>query len=140
MTNSVLSRNVLPPSRLTRLEVNSMRHSKHNFVMKTICLDYLSLEEKQISKLRTSNCKMPIETGRWQNISREDRICHLCRDGVGDEYHPISENHTRINWSRRRSNNKGFRLQNLTWIWFVNIYPRPVLSKTDLIWEIHLQS
>jgi hypothetical protein len=30
---------------------------------------------------------MPIETGRWQNISREDRICHLCRDGNGDEYH-----------------------------------------------------
>jgi hypothetical protein len=42
---------------------------------------------KQISKLRTSNCKMSIETGRWQNISREDTICHLCRDGVGDEYH-----------------------------------------------------
>jgi hypothetical protein len=42
---------------------------------------------KQISKLRTSNCKMPIETGRWQNISRKDRICNLCRDGVGDEYH-----------------------------------------------------
>ena len=42
---------------------------------------------KQIPKLRTSNCKMPIETGRWQNISREDRICHLCRDGNGDEYH-----------------------------------------------------
>jgi recombinational DNA repair protein RecR len=30
---------------------------------------------------------MPIETGMWQNISREDRICHLCRDEVGDEYH-----------------------------------------------------
>jgi hypothetical protein len=30
---------------------------------------------------------MPIETGRWQNISREDIICHLCRDVVGDEYH-----------------------------------------------------
>jgi hypothetical protein len=31
---------------------------------------------------------MPIETGRWQDmISREDRVCHLCRDVVGDEYH-----------------------------------------------------
>ena len=28
-----------------------------------------------------------METRRWQNISSEDRICHLCRDGVGDEYH-----------------------------------------------------
>ena len=59
----------------SRLEANSMRHSKQNF------------GSKQISKLRTSNCKMQIETGRWQNISREDRICHLCRDEVGDEYH-----------------------------------------------------
>ena len=32
---------------------------------------------------------MPIETGMWQNISREDRIRHLCRDGVGDEYHHL---------------------------------------------------
>jgi hypothetical protein len=30
---------------------------------------------------------MPIETGRWQNISRGDRICHVCREEVGDEYH-----------------------------------------------------
>jgi hypothetical protein len=30
---------------------------------------------------------MPIATGRRQNISREDRICHLCREGVGDEYY-----------------------------------------------------
>jgi hypothetical protein len=30
---------------------------------------------------------MPIESGRWQNISREDRIGHLRRDRVGDEYH-----------------------------------------------------
>ena len=67
----------------TRLEVNYMRHSKQNVVMKTICLDYLRLEENisnkgnnKITELRTSNSKMPIETGRWQNISREDRICH----------------------------------------------------------------
>ena len=31
----------------TRLEVNSMRHSKQNFAMKTICLDYSSLEENR---------------------------------------------------------------------------------------------
>ena len=31
----------------TRPEVNSMRHSKQNFPMKTICLDYLSLEESR---------------------------------------------------------------------------------------------
>ena len=30
---------------------------------------------------------MPIESGRWQNISREDSIGHLRRERVGDEYH-----------------------------------------------------
>jgi recombinational DNA repair protein RecR len=55
--------------------------------MKTICLSEFG--RKHVSKLRTSNCKMPIETRRWQNVSREDRICHLCRDGVGDEYHHL---------------------------------------------------
>ena len=28
-----------------------------------------------------------METAGWQNISTDDKICHLCRDGVGDEYH-----------------------------------------------------
>ena len=32
---------------------------------------------------------MPIETGRWFNIERDDRICHLCNSDVGDEFHYI---------------------------------------------------
>ena len=40
-----------------------------------------------ITKLRTSNLHLPIETGRWYNIPREDRICTLCNENIGDEYH-----------------------------------------------------
>ena len=34
-----------------------------------------------------SNLKIAIETGRWTRISREQRLCTLCGNGVGDEYH-----------------------------------------------------
>ena len=40
-----------------------------------------------ISKLRTSNLHLPIETGRWYSVAREDRICMLCNEHIGDEYH-----------------------------------------------------
>ena len=55
--------------------------------MRTI---YLRLSEHSriwITKFRTSNLHLPIETGRWYNIPREERICHLCKETIGDEYH-----------------------------------------------------
>ena len=39
-------------------------------------------------KFRTSNHKLPIETGRYDNTERKDRICTLCSvKDIGDEYH-----------------------------------------------------
>ena len=63
---------------------NSSRGQFHSTFKTEFCYEnYLSgLSEfgrKQISKLRTSNCKILIETGRWQNISREDRFV-ICVD------------------------------------------------------------
>lgn len=53
--------------------------------------DYLKLlnenEYKYIIAFRTRNHKLPIETGRWRNIARESRKCHLCKSELGDEYH-----------------------------------------------------
>jgi hypothetical protein len=40
-----------------------------------------------ITNFRTSNLYLPIATGRWDNIPREERICHLCKETIGDEYH-----------------------------------------------------
>ena len=52
-----------------------------------------------ITKLRTSNHLLAIETGRWNNIPRENRICTQCRQNkIEDEYHFLFEcpKHTNI--------------------------------------------
>ena len=39
-------------------------------------------------KYRTTNRKLPVEVGRWENSPKIDRISPLCNDDVvGDEYH-----------------------------------------------------
>jgi hypothetical protein len=40
-----------------------------------------------ITRLRTANHKLPIETGRWQNIDKENRICTFCNTAICDELH-----------------------------------------------------
>ena len=54
--------------------------------------NYLKIKDyqnrKAICKLRTSSHLLKIETGRWTNIARENRICTQCRQNtVEDEYH-----------------------------------------------------
>jgi hypothetical protein len=34
-----------------------------------------------------SNLKLPIETGRWANILKQNRKCHLCNIDIGNEFH-----------------------------------------------------
>jgi hypothetical protein len=34
--------------------------------------------------------KIPIETGRWQNIAGNDKICTICRETIRDEKHVIT--------------------------------------------------
>lgn len=38
-------------------------------------------------RFRTSHHKLPIETCRWNNIPRNQKICNLCKNNIGDEYH-----------------------------------------------------
>ena len=41
-------------------------------------------------RFRTTNHKLPIEQGRWNNIERNHRICTLCdKNDIGDEFHYI---------------------------------------------------
>ena len=40
-----------------------------------------------MAKLRCSNLKIPVETGRSSGIPKNARICHLCGNGIGDEFH-----------------------------------------------------
>lgn len=54
--------------------------------------DYLiKLNKKHYStllKFRLSNHRLPVETGRWENIPLEDRKCKVCdKNDIGDEFH-----------------------------------------------------
>ena len=43
-----------------------------------------------LCKFRTTNHRLPIEIGRWQNIERNNRICLLYdTNTIGDEFHYI---------------------------------------------------
>jgi hypothetical protein len=45
-----------------------------------------------LCKFRTSNHKLPIERGRYNNTLRHQRVCNLCElDKLGDEYHLLLE-------------------------------------------------
>ena len=55
-------------------------------------------------KFRCANFKLPIEVGRWRNISYENRYCSLCDSlDVGNEYHYlfICKNHELVNLRKK---------------------------------------
>ena len=40
-----------------------------------------------LAKFRTTNNRLPIEKGRWDNIERNERYCNLCNTNlIGDEF------------------------------------------------------
>lgn len=50
----------------------------------------LSYYMKQVlAKFRTSNNKLPTETGRLNDIERSNRLCNLCTRDIGDEFYYI---------------------------------------------------
>ena len=59
-------------------------------------LDILpSKYRKQLTKLRVGNHRLPIETGRWNNTPRNERICPQCpNQTLGDEFHYLFECNT----------------------------------------------
>ena len=44
-------------------------------------------QRKLIGELRCGCAKLEVETGRWREVAREDRICLLCKKEMGDERH-----------------------------------------------------
>ena len=63
---------------------------KHTFVIET----YIIILERKywcpLIRFRLSNHNLPIETGRWENVTIQNRICPLCINvDIGDEFHYI---------------------------------------------------
>ena len=44
-------------------------------------------QRKLMGELRCGCAKLEVETGRWKGVAREDRICSLCKEDMGDESH-----------------------------------------------------
>ena len=44
-------------------------------------------QRKLMGELRCGCAKLEVETGRWKRVAREDRICSLCKEDMGDESH-----------------------------------------------------
>jgi hypothetical protein len=56
-----------------------------NYLLKLPCKKY-----KLLCRFRCCNFKLPVETGRWEHISRSDRKCNLCDlHDIGDEFHHL---------------------------------------------------
>ena len=60
---------------------------KTDFGLENYLLRLMNNRRIIITKLRCSNIKFPIETGRWNNTMRAERLCKLCSRGIGDEFH-----------------------------------------------------
>ena len=65
---------------------------KTNFVLKNHLLSLPRDLRIVFAKIRTCNYRLPVETGRWENIERHLRISTLCGcNGNGDEFHYVME-------------------------------------------------
>ena len=61
---------------------------KSHFIIEPYLLRLKPINRMFITKLRLSNIRFPIETGRWRNIPIANRLCSKCTTGmIGDEFH-----------------------------------------------------
>ena len=45
-----------------------------------------------LSRFRTTNNRLPVERGRWENVDRSQRFCNLCTGNMlGDKFHYLLE-------------------------------------------------
>ena len=55
----------------------------------------------EIFKFRTTNHRLPVETGRFYNIHYKDRICQHCFRDIGDEFHYLLKCHIFVKVRKR---------------------------------------
>ena len=68
------------------IEIEALTVSNRKFISKNFQI-YLNLIH-----FRSDNHRLPIETGRWNNVELEDRKWNLCdMNTIGDEFHCLIE-------------------------------------------------
>ena len=83
-------------------------------------------------QVRSGNTKLPIETGKWFNIPRENRICKLCNSkDIGDEFHYLLKCTDAVIQSSRIQNLSKYYQSNPNVIKFENLFN--VTKKKELI-------
>ena len=61
---------------------------KSDYMFEKYLIDLPDALEYIVCKFRTVNHKLPIETGRYTRIPRNERVCKMCNSGqLGDEFH-----------------------------------------------------
>ena len=70
-------------------KIELLLHLKKDFKMAKYLknVDLLPSHRIAISKIRLSSTKFPIEIGRFENVPREQRICHFGCNKIGNEIH-----------------------------------------------------
>jgi len=69
---------------------NLYKHIKDSFVRSNFINTLPTHYTKTLILFRTRNHRLPVETGRWQNIPHNERKCTTC-NLIGDEYHFLME-------------------------------------------------
>ena len=85
-------------------------------------------------RFRTTNHYLPIETGRWRNIDRENRYCNLCNcQKLSDEYHYVLECSS-LNDKRKQLHSKYFMKRHSVVKFFELLSTKKTIAVTKIIY------
>ena len=108
LSNNVTNINWLCKEVETRLQIQVTQKWNSDVYNSPKCINYrmfkavfktemyfIDLQPKfyiPIAKFRTTNHRLSVEKGRWENIERSQRVCTICnRNALGDEFHYLFE-------------------------------------------------
>ena len=81
--------------------------NRETYLLKIINVNH----RKEISQLRLSCHNLPIETGRYENLKRTERLCKLCKFKIGSEEHCLMECvHPNLTYIRNKYLNEIFTI------------------------------
>ena len=107
-SNVITGSHNFPQNKYNYSKLNLYKKIKSKFRMEEYLLRIENREIRQsVTKFRMSGNKFPIESDRCLKIPKELRICAICREGIGDEYHYfLHSNHVLLELSKDNFTNK----------------------------------